>query len=92
MLTTPVAVVVLSRLPFPKKLIWTRVVQDGVVRNLQILTESSQRVSSELKTQYPSVDWRGLSGLRNVLVHEYFGINNWESDVAFAKLKISPAP
>jgi uncharacterized protein with HEPN domain len=41
---------------------------------LQVLAESSQRLSDALKAKHPNVDWRSLSGFRNVLVHEYFGI------------------
>ena len=50
-------------------------VQDAVLRNLQTLTESSQRLSDELKAQHPEVDWRGMAGLRNVLVHDYLGVD-----------------
>jgi uncharacterized protein with HEPN domain len=49
--------------------------QDAVLRNLQILAESSQRISPELKIAHPEVDWRGISGFRNVLVHDYLGVN-----------------
>ncbi len=48
--------------------------QDAVLRNLQILAESSQRLSDALKAKHLDIDWRSLSGFRNVLVHEYFGI------------------
>jgi uncharacterized protein with HEPN domain len=50
-------------------------IQDGVLRNLQVLTESSQRISAELKSRHSEVDWRGLAGFRNVVVHDYLGIN-----------------
>jgi len=49
--------------------------QDAVIRNLQVLAESSQRISSDLKSAHPEIDWKGISGLRNVLVHDYLGIN-----------------
>jgi uncharacterized protein with HEPN domain len=49
--------------------------QDAVLRNLQTLAESTQRLSANLKAARPEVDWRGISGLRNLLVHEYLGIN-----------------
>lgn len=49
--------------------------QDAVLRNLQVLSESTQRLSEDLKTANPEVDWRGISGFRNVLVHDYLGIN-----------------
>ena len=49
--------------------------QDAVLRNLQVLSESTQRLSQEFKEQNPDIDWKGLSGLRNILVHAYLGIN-----------------
>lgn len=49
--------------------------QDAVLRNLQVLAESSQRVSAELKQAHPEVPWRTLAAFRNVLVHAYLGIN-----------------
>jgi uncharacterized protein with HEPN domain len=49
--------------------------QDAVLRNLQTLAESTQRLSADLKAARPEVDWRGISGLRNILVHDYLGIN-----------------
>ena len=50
-------------------------VQDAVVRNLQLLTESSQRLSDALKATEPSIPWRELAGFRNMLVHGYLGID-----------------
>lgn len=49
--------------------------QDAVLRNLQVLSESTQRLSDGLKEAHPEVDWRGISGFRNVLVHDYLGIH-----------------
>ena len=49
--------------------------QDAVLRNLQIMSESSQRLSTELKASHPDIDWRGVSDFRNVLVHDYLGLN-----------------
>jgi len=49
--------------------------QDAVLRNLQTLAESTQRLSADLKVAHPEVDWRGISGLRNILVHDYLGFN-----------------
>jgi uncharacterized protein with HEPN domain len=53
----------------------SHLIQDGVIRNLQTLAESSQRLSDELKATQPSVDWKGLAGFRNVLVHDYLGVD-----------------
>lgn len=46
-------------------------IQDAVLRRLQTMAESTQRLSDELKAEAPNVDWRGLSGFRNILVHDY---------------------
>jgi uncharacterized protein with HEPN domain len=53
----------------------SRLVQDAVIRNLQTLTESSQRLSDSIKTTEPQVPWRELAGFRNVIVHGYLGID-----------------
>lgn len=52
-----------------------RLVQDAVIRNLQTLTESSQRLSDSIKNTEPQTPWRELSGFRNVIVHGYLGID-----------------
>ena len=49
--------------------------QDAILRNLQVLCESAQRLSEERRNQHPEVDWRAMNGFRNVLVHDYFGID-----------------
>lgn len=46
-------------------------VQDGVLRNLQTLTEPSQRLSDGAKASEPGIDWRRMAGMRNILVHAY---------------------
>jgi uncharacterized protein with HEPN domain len=46
-------------------------IQDGVLRRLQTMAESTQRLSEDLKQTMPDVDWRALSGFRNILVHDY---------------------
>lgn len=50
-------------------------VQDAVVRNLQTLSESSQRLSDEARNSQPGIDWRAIAGFRNVLVHDYLGLD-----------------
>lgn len=53
----------------------SRLVQDAVIRNLQTLAESSQRLSLEIKATEPQIPWRELGGFRNVIVHGYLGID-----------------
>lgn len=50
-------------------------VQDIVIRNLEIVGEASKHISTDLKTKYPEVAWSEANSLRNVLIHEYFGIS-----------------
>jgi uncharacterized protein with HEPN domain len=49
--------------------------QDAVLRNLQTLAESTQRLSDELRQRYPHIEWRSIAAFRNVAVHEYLGIS-----------------
>ncbi len=53
----------------------SRLVQDAVIRNLQTLAESSQRLSAGIKATEAHIPWRELSGFRNVIVHDYLGID-----------------
>ena len=48
---------------------------DAVVRNLEIIGEAINNIPEEIRSRYPNVEWRKISGLRNILVHEYFGID-----------------
>jgi uncharacterized protein with HEPN domain len=50
-------------------------IQDAVVRNLQVMAESTQRISEKIKLGYPDVEWRGIAGFRNILVHDYLGLD-----------------
>ena len=49
--------------------------QDAVLRNLHTMTETTQRLSSALKANHPDVEWAELTAFRNVLVHDYLGID-----------------
>ncbi len=52
-----------------------RKTQDAVLRNLHTLSESVQRLSDPLKTRHPTTDWRAIMAFRNVVVHDYLGID-----------------
>lgn len=45
--------------------------QDGVVRCLILMGEAAKNVSPEVRAQFPAIDWSGMIGLRNILVHRY---------------------
>jgi uncharacterized protein with HEPN domain len=48
-----------------------RMLCDAVMRNLQILSESTQKISTATKDKYPDVPWKDIAGFRNILVHDY---------------------
>ena len=54
----------------------SRLIQDAVVRNLQTLAESSQRLSATIQTSEPGIAWRAIAGFRNILVHDNLGIDS----------------
>ena len=49
---------------------------DAVVRNLEIVGEAAKHIGEEIRRQLPDIDWRKAAGLRDMLVHAYFGIDN----------------
>lgn len=49
--------------------------QDAVLRNLQVLAESTQRLSDTAKAAEPDIEWSEIGAYRNVLVHDYLGID-----------------
>jgi len=51
-------------------------VQDAILRNLQVIGETTKKLSPELRSRYRSVPWREMAGLRDRIVHEYFGIDD----------------
>lgn len=53
----------------------SRLVQDAVLRNQQTLAESSQKLSDSVKQQAPDIPWKAIAGFRNVLVHDYLGVD-----------------
>jgi len=50
-------------------------VQDAVLRRLQIIGEAVKRLPAEIRDRYPAVPWRRIAGTRDVLVHSYFGVD-----------------
>ena len=49
------------------------VLYDAALRNLQTLSEATQRLPDALKVSYPAIPWKQISGFRNILVHDYLG-------------------
>ena len=49
--------------------------QDAVIRNLEIMGEATKNMSAGLRAKYPDVPWREMAGVRDRLIHHYFGVN-----------------
>jgi uncharacterized protein with HEPN domain len=50
-------------------------IQDGVIRSFEVLGEAVKLLSMELRQNYPEVPWRRIAGFRDVLIHDYMGID-----------------
>jgi uncharacterized protein with HEPN domain len=53
----------------------SRLIQDAVVRNFEIIGEASKRLSPALKQQHPTIPWKQVAGFRDVLIHDYIGVD-----------------
>lgn len=49
--------------------------QDAVLRNLQVMCESVQKLPSDWKNTYPDIEWNNIAGFRNRLTHEYLNVD-----------------
>jgi uncharacterized protein with HEPN domain len=50
-------------------------VQDGFIRQLEIIGEAARHIPGEMREQYPAIPWRDLAGMRDKLIHHYFGVD-----------------
>jgi uncharacterized protein with HEPN domain len=48
---------------------------DAVVRNLEIIGEASKNIKLTTRRLYPDIPWDQMNGMRNILIHEYFGVD-----------------
>ena len=50
-------------------------IQDAVVRNLEIIGEAVKHLSEALRQQHPEIPWKRIAGMRDEMIHEYFGVD-----------------
>lgn len=50
-------------------------VKDAVIRNFEIIGEASNSIPSKIKEKYSEISWREMNDMRNLLIHEYFGVD-----------------
>lgn len=58
-----------------KKFKRSPMVVDAIIRNFEIIGEASKNIPHEIQEKYPEIPWRKMYGLRNLIAHEYFGID-----------------
>jgi len=49
--------------------------QDAVIRNVEVIGEAAKRVSTEARGRLAQLDWKAICGMRDVLIHDYIGVD-----------------
>jgi uncharacterized protein with HEPN domain len=49
--------------------------QDAVLKNLMVIGEAVKNINEEIRSRNPHIPWKKIAGIRDILVHEYFGVN-----------------
>jgi uncharacterized protein with HEPN domain len=62
----------------------SEVLQRAMARSIEIIGEASKNIPAEFKEKYPDIEWKKLSGMRDVIIHQYFGV---EYDIVWEVIK-----
>jgi uncharacterized protein with HEPN domain len=69
-------------------------VQAGVIREIEIIGDASKRLTNEFKERYSDIPWKNIAGMRDKLIHDYFGVDldavwvTLEKDISIINIKI----
>jgi len=61
--------------PGKRRFLRDELIQDAVLRNLEVIGEAAKRLDDDYRAAHPEIPWRAMAGLRDVLIHQYQGVD-----------------
>jgi uncharacterized protein with HEPN domain len=58
-----------------EKFVGMKMMQDAIIRRIEIIGEAVKNLSLPFRKLYPHIEWKDMAGMRDMLIHEYFGVN-----------------